>query len=230
MKLEKKIQDELPRVGVVLKCIMDLGMKANVYLDLGCGDGEITEAVAKAVGAREVYGVDVDGEALRRAEVRGIKTFVLDLSRDMLPFNDNSIDLVTAFEVIEHLMNPDNMLREVFRVLKPGGYLLLSTPNLASWVNRIIFLLGYQPYNAEVSTEILAGVPWRTYSFTKPSGHIRPFTLRALKELLTYHGFKLVKVKGAPGVYPSSKVFRLIDELFSRKASLARRLIVVARK
>jgi len=122
------------------------------------------------------------------------------------------------------------MLREAYRVLRKGGYILISTPNLASWINRIIMLLGYQPYNAEVSTEILVGVPWRAYSFTKPSGHIRPFTLRALIELLRYHGFEVVKVKGAPGVYPPNKLFRLLDKLFSKRPSLARRLVVLARK
>ena len=126
------------------------------------------------------------------------------------------------------MTNPDNMLREAFRVLKKGGYLLLSTPNLASWVNRIIMLLGYQPYNVEASTEILAGVPWKAYSFSRPAGHIRAYTLRALKELLTYHGFKILKVRGARGVYP--KWLSPLDHLFSKRPSLARRLIILARK
>jgi hypothetical protein len=108
------------------------------------------------------------------------------------------------------------------------GQFILSTPNLASYVNRLILLLGYQPYNVEVSTEFLAGVPLRAYTFTKPIGHIRPFTLRALKEVLSYHGFKIVKVMGAPGVEP--KWLGIIDKLFSLRASLARRLIVFAMK
>ena len=105
---------------------------------------------------------------------------------------------------------------------------LISTPNLASWANRIVMLLGYQPYNVEVSTEILAGVPWRAYGFATPSGHIRAYTLRALKEVLLHHGFKIVKIRGAPGVHP--RKLALLDELFSKKASLARRLIVLATK
>jgi 2-polyprenyl-3-methyl-5-hydroxy-6-metoxy-1,4-benzoquinol methylase len=109
---------------------------------------------------------------------------------------------VLALEVIEHLLNPDHMLREARSVLRSGGSLVISTPNLASWVNRLALLLGYQPYNAEISTEIVVGVPWRARTFSKPSGHIRPFTLRALIGLLQYHGFKVAKVKGAPGVEP----------------------------
>ena len=91
-------------------------------------------------------------------------------------------------------------------------------------------LFGYQPYNAKVSTEILAGVPWKAYSFTKPSGHIRPFTLRALVELLRHHGFEVIRVKGAAGVYPKHKIFQFLDRLFAKKPSLARRLIVLATK
>jgi len=94
----------------------------------------------------------------------------------------------------------------------------------------LVFLLGYQPYNAEVSTEILAGVPWKAYGFSKPSGHIRPFTLKALKELLYHHGFRVAKVVGAPGVDPPNKAFQLIDKIFSLRPSLARRLIVLAYK
>jgi 2-polyprenyl-3-methyl-5-hydroxy-6-metoxy-1,4-benzoquinol methylase len=167
-------------------------------------------------------------EALRRASLRNIKTFALDLSKDIIPFPNNSIDLITALEVIEHLVNPDNMLREAHRILKPSGYFIISTPNLASLVNRVLLLLGYQPYNCEVSTEILAGVPWRGRTFAKPATHIRAFTLRALKELLKYHGFKIITVRGAPGVEP--KELRYIDALLSFIPSLARRLIVLAQK
>lgn len=187
----------IPRISEALKILRELKIKAHTYLDLGCGDGQITEIVVRIVRAKEVYGIDIDNGALKSAKLRKVKTFNLDLSKDKIPQNDNSVDLVTAFELIEHLINPDNMLKEVFRILKQGGYLLLSTPNLASWVNRIVMLLGYQPYNVEVSTEILAGVPIRAYSFTKPSGHIRPYTLRALKELLSNHEFKIMKIRGS---------------------------------
>jgi 2-polyprenyl-3-methyl-5-hydroxy-6-metoxy-1,4-benzoquinol methylase len=103
------------------------------------------------VEAKEVYGVDIDEFALDKAKQRKIKTFKLDLSYDKIPLNNNSVDLVTALELIEHLINPDHMLREVHRVLNSHGQFILSTPNLASYVNRLILLLGYQPYNVEVS-------------------------------------------------------------------------------
>ncbi len=219
---------DIPRVDEALTILTEMKIKAYRYLDLGCGNGEITGKVGKTVNAKEIYGADLDENALERAKDKGINVFALDLSKDKIPLDDNSVDLVTALEVVEHLVNPDHTLREVFRMLKPSGYALLSTPNLANWVNRITMLLGYQPYNAEVSTEILAGVPLRAYSFTKPSGHIRPYTLKAFTELLSHHGFKIKKISGAPGVYPKQLAF--LDKILSKKKSLARRLVVLAAK
>jgi hypothetical protein len=91
-----------------------------------------------------------------------------------------------------------------------------------------LFYIGYQPYNCEVSTEVLASVPWRGRTFAKPADHIRAFTLRALEELLKHHGFKIITVRGAPSVEP--KELRYIDALLSSIPSLARRLIVLAQK
>jgi SAM-dependent methyltransferase len=218
----------LPRFKEALSVLKRYNVRADVLLDLGCSDGSLTVEIARVVGASVTYCVDIDVNALGVALARGLKTSVADLSRDRIPLPDNSVDLAVSLEVIEHLLNPDNMLREVYRVLREGGYLLITTPNLASWVNRLVMLLGYQPYNCEVSTEILAGVPWRGRTFAKPAGHIRPFTLRALKELLAYHGFKVIAVKGAPGVEP--RELRLLDSILSLKPSLACRLIVLARK
>ena len=218
----------LPRFKEVINVLKRHNVRARVLVDLGCNDGSLTIEMAKAVEAEEVYCVDIDVNALNIAKNRGLKTIIADLSNDKLPIQNGSADLVTALEVIEHLVNPDNMLREAHRILKNHGYLLLTTPNLASWVNRLAMILGYQPYNCEVSTEIIAGVPWKARTFAKPAGHIRPFTLKALKEVLTYHGFEIIHVKGAPGVEP--RELRIIDTIFSLRPSLARRLIVLARK
>ena len=217
----------LPRINTALRILREMKINASTYLDIGCANGEITMEVANIIGAKEVYGIDINREALKEAEKRGIKVFMLDISKDKLPFKDNSIDLITAFEIIEHLINPDHMLREAYRVLRKGGYLLLSTPNLASWANRIAMLLGYQPYNVETSTEILAGVLIR-WKGLKPIGHIRSYTLRALKELLLYHGFWIIKIKGTYDVVPRWLI--PIDKLLSIKSSFARRLIILAMK
>lgn len=199
-------------------------------VDLGCGNGDITLMFKEELGTREVYGVDFNERMVQLAGQRGIEAYCLDLNEDILPFPDGFADIAFSLEVIEHLINPDNMLKEAHRVLRRGGYLLISTPNLSSWVNRVLFLFGYQPYNVEVSTETIVGVAYKKGIFGGHAGHIRAFTLRALKELLKHHGFRVVKVFGASGVNPKNCFFRLLDRLFSLRASLARRLIILAIK
>lgn len=220
----------MPRFREVLNILKrhNVISKVKVLVDLGCNDGKLTMEMARLLRPEEIYCIDIDENALNIARSRGLKTYKADLSSDRLPIQDGSADLVTALEVIEHLVNPDNMLREAYRILRNHGYLLITTPNLASWVNRLVMLLGYQPYNCEISTEILAGVPWKARTFAKPAGHIRPYTLRALREVLTYHGFEIIDVKGAPEVEP--RELRIIDAIFSLRPSLARRLIILARK
>lgn len=219
-----------PRVNKAIQLASNLVSKVERMIDLGCGNGGISLLFKENLGAKDVYGVDIDEGAIFVARQRGVKAYLLNLSEDKLPFPDEHFDLAISFEVIEHLVNPDNMLKEANRVLKKRGILLIGTPNLASWVNRIFFLVGYQPYNVEVSTEIIVGVPYKKGVFEKPPGHLRAFTLRALKEILEHYSFHIVKASGAPGVNPKNHIFRLLDRLFSLRCSLSRRLIVLAVK
>ena len=118
-------------------------LKVERLLDIGCGDGNFTMLMAKTCGAKEVYGVDISEKGVEMARKNGIKAFKVDVDEEKLPFDDNYFDVVTALEVIEHLFDPDHFLDEVYRVLKPKGIFVLSTPNLASIYNRVALLLGY---------------------------------------------------------------------------------------
>jgi len=199
------------------------------YLDVGCGDGSLTLEIAKLVKAREIYGVDISDKALKVAQRRGIIAVKADLNSDMLPFPNNYFDLVTAIEVIEHLVNTDNLLQNVWRVLKPGGLFILSTPNMCSWLNRVLLMLGYLPLYYEVSTKWRVGKPLNSKVQFNPSGHVRLYNLRALKEHLEAMGFKIVKVYGA-SIYQFNKAVEILDKVFSIIPSIASDIIIVARK
>ncbi|MEB3220555.1 MAG: class I SAM-dependent methyltransferase [Candidatus Sericytochromatia bacterium] len=118
-------------------------------LDLGCGTGYGAARVAQV--AAHVVGADVCAEALAHATGHNAApnlTYSL-LPRDgALPFEAGAFDVVLSFQVIEHLANPHAHLREVSRVLAPGGTLLLATPN------RHARLLPFQrPWNRWHPTE-----------------------------------------------------------------------------
>ena len=136
-------------------------------------------------------------------------------------------------ELIEHLFDTDHFLDEVYRVLKPNGIFVLSTPNLASIHNRIALLLGYQPYCMSVSIRHLVGYLKFSHKIDV-SAHIRFFTLKSLTQLLLQHNFKIVEKQGA-GVISSldkryPKYLYLIDKVFSKFPSLAYTLIVKTEK
>ena len=125
--------------------------KCEKLLDIGCGDGNFTILMGQACGAKEVYGVEISEKGVEMARERGVKAYKVDVDSEDFPFQDNFFDTITALELIEHLYDPDHFLNEVYRVLKPEGIFILSTPSLASIYNRIALLLSYQPYSVRVS-------------------------------------------------------------------------------
>jgi 2-polyprenyl-3-methyl-5-hydroxy-6-metoxy-1,4-benzoquinol methylase len=197
-------------------------------LDAGGGDGTFTLFLAKTVCAKEVWIADISELAIERARQRGINVVKIDLSSEKIPFPSNNFDLVSAIDLIEHLFDPDHFLNEVHRVLKPKGYFVLTTPNLAFWGNRILLLLGYQPLMSEPSTRFGAGYLFVPRGF-KPAGHIRLFTSRALDELLKASGFRIVAKKGLHGDV-RNPILRSLNSLLSIRPSLAMGLGVLAEK
>jgi methionine biosynthesis protein MetW len=196
-------------------------------LDIGCGDGSF---IARFEKRCRIFGVDVSYKAVEMAKEAGVSAYRSDVSRERLPFDDEYFDLVYMGDVIEHLIDPDFAINEVVRVTKPNGFLIISTPNLASWLNRLLLLLGFQPLFSEVSTIRDFGRP-RTHGKRSylPVGHIRLFTLLALKEFLAYYGFRIAEVRGS-GCELHSRVLDTIDNIFAKIPTLASIIIVVARK
>ena len=193
-------------------------------LDIGCGDGSF---VVKFKKYCEVFGVDISSRAIKIAKEAGVNAYKANVSCEKLPFEDGYFDVVYMGDVIEHLVNPDLAINEAARVIKSNGFLVLSTPNLASWLNRLLLLLGMQPLFSEVSTVRSFGRLGRPSSF--PVGHLRLFTHEALKEFLTYYRFKIVNVVGAP-CEGLPTVLSKIDKIFSKFPSLSSIVIVVAHK
>ncbi len=99
---------------------------AGKLLDVGCACGFFLKFAQEHF---DTYGIEISREAAEKAKeiAPGAEVIRCD-AQDRYPFGDNSFDIVTAFDVIEHLRDPATCLDEVFRVLKPDGYLFLQTP------------------------------------------------------------------------------------------------------
>lgn len=108
-------------------------------LEIGPGAGKFLAALAQD-GYRHLSACDIDRYLLPEVEASLERFAVLDLSFDPLPWPGESFDAVAAWEVLEHLENPHHAVREILRVLKPGGRFLLSLPNIFHIVSRLVFL------------------------------------------------------------------------------------------
>ncbi len=154
------------------------GNSKGRLLDVGCWDGMLA---SQFLTEREVYGLEGNLEAGERANQRGVKTQSVDLEKGF-PFEDGFFDTVIAAEIIEHVYDTDLFLKEIKRVLRPGGTLVMSIPNMASLSNRIRMLFGAYPRNAEYR----AG----------GAGHIRFYTAPVFKAQVQEAGFEVLDYAG----------------------------------
>jgi len=195
-------------------------------LDLGCWDGANASRYLPEDAVR--YGIEGNPIAARRAIRAGFQVTQADLNRSF-PLADETFDVVTSNQVFEHLHDTDTFIAESRRVLRPGGLLLVSTENLASWHNIGSLLLGWQAFSLTNVTKHVAGVGNPLANLRGDGGldagwqHQRIFSHRGLKELLREHGFASVRVYGS-GYYPLPSRFGRIDP---RHAAL---IIVAGRK
>ncbi len=142
-------------------------------LDVGCGDGEFLNRM-RACGWSPA-GVDFDADAIAHAKARyGLELFHGDLVSARFP--ENSFNAVTMNHVIEHLLDPVATLAEIKRVLKPGGYLVVTTPNIRS--------RGHRKFQ-----ECWIGLD--------PPRHLQIFTLEALRECARQAGWEVINVKSS---------------------------------
>ena len=157
-------------------------------LDVGCGDGR-TSGLWLKENARSYVGVDISENAVREARAAGLDARSIE-DAATLPFAERSFDAVVCVEVLEHLFEPAAAAREMARVLRPDGVLLVTAPNVVYWRRRLdFFFLGrWNPVGDDCSVR----EPWR-------DPHVRFFTRRALAAMLEGTGLRDVLVGGHGG-------------------------------
>src|SRR3989344_2258974 len=127
--------------GTIVNIVKRYIPKESKVLECGVGSGLFLSKLYDE-GYRDLYGADIDDYRSFADEKSGkVKQFaVLDMCFDKFPWPDGFFDAITAWEVFEHLENPYHLIREVERMLKPGGFLVLSMPNAISLISRLLFL------------------------------------------------------------------------------------------
>jgi len=195
----------------------------GVLLDLGCGDGGSTMKVASYVKVEKIIGIDMDDDTVKKASSKGITVYKSDLNR-RFPIEDDSVDIVFANQVIEHLINIDNFISEIYRCLRPNGYVLICTENLASWHNIFALILGEQPSSGPfVSTKFVVGLqplhPICENPLSKRGSyesaymkHNTVLSYKALRKVFELYGFESIRIIGS-GYHPSPSP---VSELFTR--------------
>jgi 2-polyprenyl-3-methyl-5-hydroxy-6-metoxy-1,4-benzoquinol methylase len=148
--------------------------KGNI-LDVGCGKGDLLVRFLRK--GWTVEGLEVDAEAISNARMNHGLNIHLGTLEDQR-FSNNMFDAITMNHVIEHVHDPVALIRECLRVLKPGGHLVLATPNSQS--------LGYKKFG-------------RFWTHLDPPRHLHLFTKKTMKECVTRAGFRSINSFCAPG-------------------------------
>jgi 2-polyprenyl-3-methyl-5-hydroxy-6-metoxy-1,4-benzoquinol methylase len=155
--------------------MLDLVPAGGRALDAGCSSGYLSERLAQRGFA--ITGLELDAEAATVAERWCEQVLVGDVERMELPLEPESFDLVLCGDILEHLRDPEAALARLRPLLKPGGRLVLSTPNVANWAIRLSLLFGRFRYTER-------GILDRT--------HAHFFTRSTLREALERSGYEIV--------------------------------------
>jgi len=203
-------------------------------LDIGSYEGEFGELLKQKFPKMEIYLSDLKYPQNNNILKKFNYVLLGNLNEESLPFPSNKFDLVTCLEVIEHLYNPDNIISEIYRVLKPTGMLILSTPNLSALTNRLLLLFGYYPLSLSISyTSELTGHRdiFKKHSKKQEEAifdyHIRGYTPKALKLILYLNNFLVCETElincYRSRMYP---VYKIVEKILP---SLSQTILIKAK-
>ncbi|OGL48169.1 MAG: hypothetical protein A3H37_04400 [Candidatus Schekmanbacteria bacterium RIFCSPLOWO2_02_FULL_38_14] len=159
-------KEKIPKTDYPFKLALHLINKFNLrkedkLLEIGCGRGDFLEAF-RHFGV-DVYGVDLCDSSVKTLCHLGVKK--VDISKDTLPFDDNSIDIIYHKSLLEHFYSPEHLMKETYRVLKPDGRVIILTPD---WISQMKIF--YEDFT-----------------------HCRPYDTTAVGDLLRISGFSEIQ-------------------------------------
>jgi 2-polyprenyl-3-methyl-5-hydroxy-6-metoxy-1,4-benzoquinol methylase len=156
--------------------LLDAVGSGRRVLDVGCSSGYLARPLAGR--GNTIVGIELDPAAARAAEAYCERVLVGDVETMELPLTRGSFDIVLCGDVVEHLRDPETTLARLRPLLRPGGRLVLSTPNVANWAIRLSLLAGRWRYTDR-------GILDRSHTYL--------FTRATLAEAIERAGYEIVR-------------------------------------
>ncbi|UZP67841.1 class I SAM-dependent methyltransferase [Desulfovibrio mangrovi] len=188
----------------VIKNYLSSIQNGDIILDIGAGSGRDLNIAQQAFPSAELHGLEFSPSCCEALSKKGIITFQTDIEKEQLPFKNCFFDIIISNQVMEHLKDIFFTLHEMARTLKVGGHMIIGVPNVASFHNRILLLLGRHPSQA------------KSYS-----AHVRTFSYHDTKKLFEVAGggaFSITKFSGSQ-FYPLPRsLSRVASSIFPQLA------------
>ena len=164
-------------------------------LDIGCNNGFFLSKAKSYTGIKNIFGTDISLRLIEKCRClfpENLNNFSVQNIDAGFNFPDNFFDLITMIAVLEHVFDPINAVREIQRILKPGGIFIVEVPNIAFISYRLNLFFGIRPRTSW-------GYGW-------DGGHLSYFTKKDLKKALGENGFKIIETTGS-GIFLNLRKF-----------------------
>jgi len=163
--------------------------KGSSVLDVGCGTGTLGAELRKKNCT--VFGIEYSKESADLASKRLNKVILSDIESE-IPKIDRKFDVIIFADVLEHLKNPETVLKSYLRFIKPSGIVVISLPNIANWTIRLKLLFGNL-------TPTETGILDKT--------HLHFYTLKTAKRMIESVGLKISRIDLNPNFVRSAVMF-----------------------
>lgn len=177
--------------------LIDDKQKTGKLLDIGANEGNLIQKMINNHNDIECHACDYYSEHFM---LKHVPFKVVNVDEECLPYKDSEFDIITASEVIEHLHNPRNLVRESYKLLKPDGLFILTTPNILNLKSRLRYLFtGFYNLFGPISINVK--------DKRSTHGHIMPMSYFYIYLLLFKEGFREIgfiidkKQKSSSGIY-----------------------------
>jgi ubiquinone/menaquinone biosynthesis C-methylase UbiE len=179
------------RYDYVVNHLESIDTEGKTLVDLGCGDGQWSVEISHRYNLKLV-GIDYNSLRLERYIKNVPRAEARFGSCLEIPFADDSADIVMFHQVLEHIPKPEAALREIHRILRPGGWLILSVPNEGTWLKQKV-----------------------QYKFIEPnalatSDHVNFYTRSSLRSVLETNGFFVTQLDALGFYFPHNGISRRI--------------------